>query len=654
MDLIVNIMKNPFEEADKLSISELEKVIEYASDKFFNDESVISDAIYDMLVDFLTLKNPKSKVLKKIGANVKSKDKVKLDYYLGSMDKIKPPSNKLEKWLSQYSNPYVLSEKLDGVSALIIYKNDGSIKLYTRGTATHGLDISPLLKYINMIPHFESMKEFVTKNKIKASKKENMIAFRGELIISKEEFDKNWSSTKSNARNTVSGLVNSKKIDPMLAKSTSLVIYELVDPNIELLEQLKLSKKAGFKTVHHKEVDKLDFEYLSKYLKNRKDKSKYIIDGIIVSNNSVHDKNKDGNPDYSFAFKDILEDQKAITNVMDVEWSISKDGYINPVVVIDPVEVGGVTINRVTAYNAKFIVDKKIGKGAKIEIIRSGDVIPKIINILKEASKVELPKTSWKWNETKVDIITCDMNCKEIEVRNIHYFFSSLDTKGMGQKVVEKIYESGLKNIPDILKASKDNFLSVEGFKDKSAENLVLAIKKAVTNNSQGLNLYQIMSASNKLGHGMGEERCKLILDELPNLMKDYKKWSKKEFIEKLKNIPGFEEKTSQQFVDNFPKFITFYNKIEKYILIKKKAESKKNTKITGKVIVISGFRDKEVEEKLVEYGAKVGSTVSKNTNILIVKDDNTIKEKTGKVQKALDLGVKIITKDDFKKLFST
>lgn len=654
-DIISRIKKNPYDEVQDLSISELVDIIQYSRDKFFNSESVISDNIYDLIIDFLTFKDPKNKILKEIGFKVDDKKKVKLDYYLGSMDKIKPPSNKLEKWLMDYKSPYILSEKLDGVSALLIYKKNGEIKLFTRGTATHGIDISQILKYLPRIPTYEKMLDYTKKFKLKTRKDDNLISFRGELIISKKEFDEKWKSTKSNARNTVSGLVNSKKIDPTLANSTSLVLYEMVDPNLKLLEQLKYISQMDFKTVHYKDFKKIDFETLSSYLVKRKDKSKYIIDGIIVSNNELHNKNEKGNPDYAFAFKDILEDQKAVTEILDIEWNVSKDGYINPTVIIKPVEIGGVNINRVTAYNAKYVVDNNLGKGAKIELIRSGDVIPKITKVLKPSKTPDLPKGKWKWNETKVDIITCNMNCREIDIKNIHYFFSTLDTKGMGQKIVEKIYDSGLKTIPDILKAKTDDFLKVDGFKEKSASNLVDSIKNALTNESNGVNLYDIMKASNKLGHGMGGERSKLILEKYPNLFNEYKKWSKNEFINKLKEIPGFEDKTSQQFVENFDSFMKFFKSIEKYIKLKKIIiVKKKKSSLNGKILVLSGFRDKDLEKLLETIDVKVSNSVSKNTNILVVKDKSVMDEETGKVKKALELGIKIITKDDLLKLTST
>ena len=648
MNSLINTIKaNPYDEVQKLTIQEMESLITFLRDKFFNDESVVSDEIYDLIVDFLTLKDPKNKILKLVGAKINSKERIKLDYYLGSMDKIKPDSNKIEKWITKYPSPYIVTDKLDGVSALLIYKMDKTISLNTRGTATHGLDISKLLKYLN-VPTYSKIENYVKSKKIKSSNKSNLMSFRGELIISKKEFDDNWASKKSNARNTVSGLVNSKTVDPKLAKSTTLVIYEIVDPLFTMSQQLKISKDLGFETVDSKKFDKIDAPILSEYLVSRKKKSKYVIDGIIVTNDKENKRSSTGNPDYAFAYKDILEDQKAESEILDVEWNLSKDGYLNPIVLIKPVEIGGVTISRITAYNAKYVVDNKIGKGAQIELIRSGDVIPKILKVIKPSKNVKLPDGEWSWNETKVDIISKNLNSKEVQVKNNHYFFSQLDTKGLGLKVVEKLYESGIKTILQILEAKKDDFIEVDGFKEKSSQNLVESIKKAMTNNNEGVELYDLMSASNKLVYGMGSERCKLILENIPDLLSNHKKWTKKEFIDKIKEIPGFEEKTSQMFVDNFKNFVEFYNSIKDHITIKKSKKKVVKSKLNGKIVVISGFRDKDLENKLKDLDVEVKNSVSKNTNFLVVKDDDTISENTGKVAKANELGIKIMTKKNF------
>lgn len=650
-DIIKKLLKSnsdTIEIASDLSIKELEKVITYASDKYYNSPNpVITDALYDILIDFLKMKDSKSKVLKNVGAKIKSKDKVKLDYWLGSMDKIKPPSNQLEIWSKKYKPAYNLSDKLDGISALLTYTHDKQIQMYTRGTAVEGMNISPLIKYLNL-PNWQEVSTYCKKNKIKGII--NLIAFRGELIIKESVFKKNWSKTLKNGRNSVAGLVNSKTINPDLARDTNLVIYEVIDPFYPIEKQLNIVKDIGFITVTNKTINELlTYDMLSKYLKERRTLSDYQIDGIIVTSTGKHERNIKGNPDYAFAFKDILEDQKAKTIVVSVEWNISKDGFIKPTILLEPIAIGGVEIKRVTGNNAKFIVDNKLGPGAHVEIIRSGDVIPKIQRVIKVAitGTGALPDMNYHWNKTKVDIILDNHeDSSNVLIKNIYYFFSKLETKGLGEKNVEKIVESGLDTIPKILAADKEIFLMVEGFGEKSAVNLVASIKKALSN----VPLSKLMAASNKLGHGLGEERMKQVLTKYPNLMTCYKKWTKKEFIDKIKEINGWEEKTASLLVTNFGEFVKFYTLINKYI----KVEEIKITKgeFTDKIVVFTGFRDKDLEANIEAQGGKIGSSVSKNTNYLIVKDQTVIDVPTDKVSKAISLGIKIITKEKLIKMF--
>lgn len=647
MDIIKKIKLNALETISELSVKELEEIIVYVADKYYNTSiSIINDATYDLLIDFLRLRDPKSKILKNIGAPIKSKNKVKLDYHLGSMDKIKPVDcRKFDSWIKKYKGPYNLSDKLDGVSALLVYKKNESIKLFTRGTATEGQDITVLIKYFNL-PSFEEIKEYVSKKKIVSDDKDNLMAFRGEIIINQKIFEKNWSKTLKNARNSVSGLVNSKNINSDLAKDTNLVLYEVVDPFLKIDDQFKMLNELGFKVVKNKTVTTLSFEILSKYLRDRRSTSEYLIDGIIITDSQKHDRNTDGNPEYAFAFKDILEDQITQSTIIKIEWNISKNGYLNPTVIIEPVCIGGVEIKRVSAHNAKYVVDNKLGVGAILEIIRSGDVIPYIQKVIKPALKIDLPKGTWYWNETEVDIISNDIESDELKIKNLQFFFSTLNTKGMGKKNVEKIYYSGLNTIEKILKANESDLLKIEGFKEKTSSNLILAIKESLTN----VNLARLIAASNALGEGMGERRLKQVLDTYPNLITDYKKWSKKEFIDKIKELEGWEDKTSSVLVNNFDEFIKFYNKIKSYITLEKKIEIKQS-KLTGLIIVLTGFRDNDLQEKLEAIGVKISSSVSKNTDYLVVKDKETINDGTSKVQKAQDAGVKIITKDQLIKL---
>jgi NAD-dependent DNA ligase len=179
-----------------------------------------------------------------------------------------------------------------------------------------------------------------------------------ELVCNQKTFEKNWSDTLKNARNAVAGLVNSKKINADLAKDTHLVLYEVVDPFLKIDTQFKILNDLGFKVVKNKTVDSISYELLSKYLRERRTKGEYLIDGIIVTDSMKHERNEEGNPEYAFAFKDVLEDQVAQSTIIQIEWKISKNGYLNPTVVIEFVSIGGVKICCVSAHNAKYVVMK--------------------------------------------------------------------------------------------------------------------------------------------------------------------------------------------------------------------------------------------------------------------------------------------------------
>ena len=482
------------------------------------------------------------------------------------------------------------------------------------------------------IPSYENVMNYLKKHKMG-----NMIAMRGELIISKKKFDKNWADTMKNARNAVAGLANSKHINPELARDTSLVLYQVIDPVYKITDQLKIIEELGFKTVHSRIFEKLSFKLLSKYLIRRRTNSRYVIDGIIITNDMVHDINIEGNPEFAWAFKDALDDMKAESKIIDIEWNQSKDGNIIPTIIIEPVDIGGVTIKRITGNNARYIKDNMLGIGAEVEVIRSNDVIPKIERVIRG---VEADLPDGEWDDNMVHIKTDDIT-DNVEIKNIYYFFSTLNTMGLGEKIVEKLYNAGYDTILKIIQLKQTDISIIEGFKEKSAENIVNNIKKSLTN----VPLAILMKASNKLGRGMGEERAKDVLLHMPNIMTEYKQMTEDQFVNKLKQINGWEEKTSRMFAKNFKHFIDFYNSIKNYVTIET-IFKKTGDKFKDMKIVMSGFRDKDLEKYIEDNGGIIQSGVSKNTTILIIKDESV--RDTSKALKAKELGVQVMTKEQF------
>lgn len=608
-------------------------IITYATDKYFNDKPVISDEVYDFLYDTMKDIEPDNPALKKIGAKIK-KTKVKLPYFMGSMDKIKPTDqNILNKWLKTYKGDYVFSDKLDGVSGLLI--KEETLKLFTRGDGIEGTDISHLIPYIGTLKN------------IKLS---DGVAVRGELIMSKANFIK-YEDKMANARNMVSGIVNSKKIDPKILSDIDFVVYELINPwNKKQSEQWKILNELEFKVVPNGKVLDIQFDKLSEILIKRKELSEYEIDGIIVSNNILDNRSKEGNPDYAFAFKDANLSDKAEVEVLDVEWNISKDKYIKPILKIVPTKLSGVVISNITAYNAKYIVDNKLGPGSIIEIIRSGDVIPKVQKVIK-STKAKLPEIEYEWTSTGVDIIATEGGIEQ-QIKELTFFFKKLNIANVDESTVKKMLDVGINSIEEILKISREKLYEIEGFKDKMVDKIYNNIRERI----ETLTMLDIMVASNTFGHGIGERKLKKIMEVYPDIIKLYSDNSEEEIINKIIKIEGYDTKTAEYFAEGLDNFINLFNRLEpkirKQLRLSQIRDEEVGDKFKEKIIVFSGFRNKEWEKIIEENGGKIGSSISSKTSMLITTKKEKDEATNSKVIKANELNIKVLTKEEFEQKY--
>ena len=617
-----------------LTESELSAIIEKANQKYYCDEEpILTDSEYDLIREYVLEKYPDNEVAKeghtKCDVEV-SKKKVKLPYELWSMDKIKPSSDAIDKWLKKYKGPYVVSAKLDGISALYVNMDEGP-KLYTRGNGIYGQDISHLIPKL-----------------IKKNIEE--VAIRGEIIIDKNKFKEKYSKKFANPRNFVAGIVNKKTVDFDILKDLDFVAYEVISPSKKPAEQMKYldelyEKKYISKPVKYQVEQQISNEKLSQILIDWRNDYKYEIDGVIVVNDEIYPRPK-MNPVYAFAFKMVISDQVAETKVVNVIWTPSKDGYLKPRVQIEPVNLGGATVEYATGFNAKFIEDNKIGVGAIITIVRSGDVIPHIVSVIEPAKKVKFPDVPYKWNDTHVDIILDNKDDdKIVREKNIVAFFKNLEVEGLGPGNVKKLMETGYDTVAKILAMNLENYLEVDGFKIKTADKLYNGIKNKVEEAS----LVQIMAASNVFGRGFGEKSFNKIFEKYPNILVDDE--SKKDKIDQLLTVDGVAKITAEKFVEKIPEFLKFLKDANlDYKLDEKEVEQDLDTdhELYGKKIVLTGFRDKNLLDKLKKIGAEPSGSVTKNTFAVIVKDKD---EDTGKADQARKLGIKIITIDEFEKL---
>ena len=610
--------KNGISVLESLNENQLSQLLREANKAYYNEEPFFSDNQYDIVKEFVEAKYPSNPVLHEIGAPVE-RNKVVLPYPMGSMDKIKPDTNALTNWTVKFRGPYVLSCKLDGVSGL--YTTEGSKpKLYTRGDGRVGQDISHLIPFLRL-------------------PKTKGIVIRGEFIIPKALFETKYKDKFANPRNMVAGIVNHKTINETI-KDLHFVAYELMKPIRKPSEQMAFLSTLDVESVLYKVEPIISNELLSNTLIDWRYNYAYEIDGVIVTNDALYER-KSGNPEHAFAFKMVLSDQVAEAKVVDVIWAASKDGYLKPRVQIEPINLGGVQITYATGFNGAFINDNKIGIGATIELIRSGDVIPYIRKVIVPADQPRMPSIPFKWNDTHVDIMLEDLESDEtVREKNITGFFRGIGVDGLSTGNVKRIMETGYDSVPKILKMTIGDFLQVEGFKEKTATKLHDGIREKI----DAASLTTIMSASNMFGRGFSEKKIELIMESYPKVL--LSKETDVQKITKISAIKGMATKSAEAFVERIPEFINF---VKEAGLVKKLAEEKKDVDqshpLFGKSIVMTGFRDTALQEALKDVGAKLGSSVSSKTFVVLVKDKE---EDTGKANEARKLGVPLMTPEEF------
>ena len=606
---------------ESLNEKQLSQLLREANMAYYNENPFFTDNQYDIVKEFVESKYPSNVVLHEIGAPVE-RNKVILPYPMGSMDKIKPDTNALSNWMAKFSGPYVLSCKLDGVSGL--YTTEGKEpKLYTRGDGKVGQDVSHIIPFLRL-------------------PKTKGIVIRGEFIIPRALFDAKYKDKFANPRNMVAGIVNHKTINEAI-KDLHFVAYEVMKPIRKPSEQMELLSTLDVETVLYKVEKTISNELLSDTLLDWRYNYAYEIDGVIVADDKVYDR-KSGNPEYAFAFKMVLSDQVAEAKVVDVIWAASKDGYLKPRVQIEPINLGGVQITYATGFNASFINDNKIGIGATIELIRSGDVIPYIRKVVVPAEEAKMPSVPYKWNDTHIDIMLEDIESDQtVREKNITGFFRGIGVEGLSTGNIKRIMEAGYDSVPEILKMTIGDFLQVEGFKEKTATKLYDGIREKI----EAANLTTIMSASNTFGRGFSEKKIDLIMESYPKVLLSKESDSQK--VAKISAIKGMANKSAEAFVERIPEFINF---IKESGLVKKLSEGvseKKNIDqshpLFGKSIVMTGFRDTALQESLKDIGAKIGSSVSSKTFVVLVKDKE---EDTGKANEARKLGVPLMTPQEF------
>lgn len=661
----INELNNDYTIANTLPIDVLKTILEESETLYYNgmDKSsiLLFDEVYDYAKEVYRTKSfiPKEPLT---GMEHVPKNKCrlqKLPVWMGSTNKMNHGDGQLGIWINKFPGPYVVSAKMDGASALYTIKN-GKYKLYSRGNGHEGQDISQLLQYLKLPPLEEGY------------------MIRGELIIKKSVFESKFKRTDPsdkqkfrNSRNAVAGLVNriganATKVDKLelstinkkFIRNIEFIPYEVItNPPIKCGKQFDYLSEV-FQPARHEMLRDISDNSLSdlydKYIKELD----YEIDGLVVCSNYVYERPSEKNPDYMKAYKKPLAILTGVTEVLSVEWNVSKDSFIKPVVIFGPIELDGVTITRASGYNAKNIFDNEIGPGAVIEVTRAGGVIPKIITILEPAHEIIMPELEYEWNETGVDIVVKYNNNNKFSderripnIKKLHYFLVKIGTKGIGEKTVEEMYDNGIMTIPEFftLDISDIRFLG-----PKKSKNVI----KTIQNNIVDIPTPVLLAASGVFGRLLGVRRFKILFEDYPNILELFRDLDVEQITGVIADVDGFAYKTAVQVAEGFDKFYVFLKELEDVGFVlkspdpvdennekNKEENTQKDHELNGKNIVLTGFRDKEINNFIERVGGNVKSSISGTTNILIIKNDSTSNKKTETAHKR---GIKIITKQTF------
>ena len=644
MDIIgrINRAKKIWEIIRELSAADIENVLRLSADSYYNsDESLISDEDYDVLVDRLHKLNPKAQFFKGIGSPIKGK-KVRLPYWMGSMDKIKT-EKEVDAWTDEYAGPYVLSDKMDGVSCLLVFDDD-EFTLYTRGNGTEGQNITHLFDIVNM---FDTDADKAVK-KIKKTYVDSIFAIRGELIISKEKFESKYAKTMKNGRNMVSGIVNTKpeSLNKKHAADIDFIAYELIEPKKRPSEQFELLEELGFNVAPHKLVESVDIEDLNKHLKKRKEKTAYEIDGIICADDAKHPRNTSGNPAYSFAYKGLSASAK--TKVTDVVWVAHKDGHIIPTIHYKKVTLSGADLRKTAGFNARFIKKNGIGPGAVIEVIRSGDTIPYLMDVIKPV-KPSFPQLDYYWDKNKVNIILTNPEENEsVIIKRLTKFVVDIGVENMSEGIITRLVAAGYDSIPKIMKLTAEDLYELDGFQHTLSDKLIRNLDQSL----RKLDILTLMVASNCFGKGFGERKIRKILNVWPNIVAEYDVANRKKWAKKILELDGFDTISMDGFLDPLPDFQAFYSIVRRIRPIKPYVPPVKKAggRFEGAVILFTGFREAAWKEIIESEGGRIASSFSGKTTLVVYVEGQ---ESNAKYKDAVAAGTPTITKGAFKKKFN-
>lgn len=647
-------------------IEELRKTLRYHSDRYYNDDAPeIEDYEYDMMMRELKeleekypeYDAPDSPTKKVGGVADNSFESVAHSVRMESLqdafskDELREFSNRVEDTVSNVN--YVVEPKIDGLSVSLEYRDGVFLRGSTRGNGDVGEDVSGNLRVIHNIP-------------LKLNKSIPYIEVRGEVYMPKKSFERvvdrqiiNGEKPFKNPRNAAAGSLRQK--DSSVAASRGLDIFVF---NIQQIEGVELSshkesldfiKELGFNTIPtYKKVDNIEDAIAEiDRIGEARGSLEYDIDGAVIKVDDFSQRDILGStakyPKWAIAFKYPPEEKQ--TKLLDIEIAVGRTGVLTPTAILESVHLAGTTVSRATLHNQDFINEKGIAIGDVVTVRKAGDIIPEVLCVNEHNSNSVFkfpdvcPSCGEKVyrDEDEAAIRCINPECPAQLLRNLIHFCSrdAMDIEGLGPAIIETFVNEGMiAKTYDIYNLDFNKILSLEGFKETSANNIINSV-----NNSKNNDLSKLIFA---LGiRHIGAKAGKLLADYFKDI-----DLVMNASVDDILQIDGFGKIMAESVVEFFSSDSTkeLIAKLKEAGVNMKSTNVVEDTRFSGMTFVLTGtlptLKRAEASKIIESFGGKTSSSVSKKTTYVLAGEDAG-----SKLDKANKLGVQVISEEEFKEM---
>lgn len=647
-------------------IEELRKTLRYHSDRYYNDDAPeIEDYEYDMMMRELKeleekypeYDAPDSPTKKVGGVADNSFESVTHSVRMESLqdafskDELREFSNRVEDTVSNVN--YVVEPKIDGLSVSLEYRDGVFLRGSTRGNGDVGEDVSGNLRVIHNIP-------------LKLNKSIPYIEVRGEVYMPKKSFERvvdrqiiNGEKPFKNPRNAAAGSLRQK--DSSIAASRGLDIFVF---NIQQIEGVELSshkesldfiKELGFNTIPtYKKVDNIEDAIAEiDRIGEARGSLEYDIDGAVIKVDDFSQRDILGStakyPKWAIAFKYPPEEKQ--TKLLDIEIAVGRTGVLTPTAILESVHLAGTTVSRATLHNQDFINEKGIAIGDVVTVRKAGDIIPEVLCVNEHNSNSVFkfpdvcPSCGEKVyrDEDEAAIRCINPECPAQLLRNLIHFCSrdAMDIEGLGPAIIETFVNEGMiAKTYDIYNLNFNKILSLEGFKETSANNIINSV-----NNSKNNDLSKLIFA---LGiRHIGAKAGKLLADYFKDI-----DLVMNASVDDILQIDGFGKIMAESVVEFFSSDSTkeLIKKLKEAGVNMKSTNVVEDTRFSGMTFVLTGtlptLKRAEASKIIESFGGKTSSSVSKKTTYVLAGE-----EAGSKLDKANKLGVQVISEEEFKEM---